>query len=184
MAEQRDETRVENDAHGSAKRAEPVYEAARDRNRRLLADRHTTDALREAIGNYLDACAEAQSAVKSRLQTLCKELQVALGSSLTSSIVAVLLERLPLQRMASLPIVAFIIVVFSSLLLLAFHELQAELRCLESAAQWTLLASTLVGHVASATGKGWTLPSLRPAGDCSRALEVKASHGACSPWMR
>jgi hypothetical protein len=53
----------------------PQLEEARDRNRRLLPNRYTTESVREAVGRYRSACESATAAVRMELQALSEGLQ-------------------------------------------------------------------------------------------------------------
>ena len=63
----------------------PPLEEARDRNRRLLHQPHTTLAVREALEEYTAACAAATDAVRRELQALSEALQPLLPTLVTAA---------------------------------------------------------------------------------------------------
>jgi len=60
-------------------------EPARDRNKRVLANRYLSVRMREATVRYLEACDCAERAVKEHLQRLCDELAPAMPTLVTAA---------------------------------------------------------------------------------------------------
>lgn len=128
--------------------ADLLLRPAEDRHRKLLTGRKTTAKIVSATHEYLNACAEAHSAVRCQLQSLCDELQV------------------------GTPRVLLLAVRVRDPLLVRLPPLQGELPTLVTTAHWTLLSKTLLDHVRCTMAKGWTLPVLRDAEDNTRQLKA------------
>ncbi|KAL1524966.1 hypothetical protein AB1Y20_019842 [Prymnesium parvum] len=65
--------------------ADLLLRPAEDRHRKLLTGRKTTAKIVSATHEYLNACAEAHSAVRCQLQSLCDELQGELPTLVTTA---------------------------------------------------------------------------------------------------
>jgi len=61
------------------------FEPARDRNRKLIANRVTTAAVRKATEDYLAACEDATRAAREALQKLCDDLHPLLPALVTAA---------------------------------------------------------------------------------------------------